>query len=147
MPHSLPPKRGFGKLFTFKKMGLLFKRPALEEQFYSHEGMDARLRGMILELAGFVSRTAGKNLVVTEVRRTPERQREIYGCLKPSRHLDSPCGAVDLRSRGFTAEEILEQQNWIEYWYGDWGIRFIHHDVGRGEHIHIQVPRLVGSRR
>jgi len=119
----------------------------LEEQFYSHEGMDARLRGMILELADFMLRTSRKDLVVTEVRRTPERQREIYGHLKPSRHLDSPCGAVDLRSRDFTPEEILSQQNWIEYWYGDWGIRFIHHDVGRGEHIHIQVPRLVGSRQ
>ena len=125
---------------------MLFKRRELEEQFYSHRGMDARLRGIILELAGFVSVTSGKTLVVTEVKRTPQRQREIYGYLKPSRHLDCPCGAVDLRSRDFTPEEILSQQNWIEYWYGDWRVGFIHHDVGRGEHIHIQVPRLVGSR-
>ncbi|KPJ48253.1 MAG: hypothetical protein AMJ41_05275, partial [candidate division Zixibacteria bacterium DG_27] len=60
-----------------------FKVPELEEQFYSHQGMDARLRGIILELAGFVFRTSGNDLVVTEVRRTPERQREIYGYLKP----------------------------------------------------------------
>jgi hypothetical protein len=124
----------------------VFKTAQLEEQFYSQDGMDARLRGIILELADHVLRSCGKNLVVTEVRRTPERQREIYGYLRPSRHLDFPCGAVDLRSRGLSQAEVLSLQNWIEYWYGDWGVRLIQHDVGRGEHIHTQVPRLVGSR-
>jgi len=119
----------------------------LEEQFYSHQGMDARLRGIILELGGFVLRSSGKDLLVTEVRRSSKRQREIYGHPRPSRHLDCPCGAVDLRSRDFTPEEILSQQNWIEYWYGDWGVRFIYHDVGRGRHIHIQLPKLASSKQ
>jgi hypothetical protein len=125
----------------------LFKTAQLEEQFYSQDGMDARLRGIILELADHLLRSCGKNLVVTEVRRTSERQKEIYGYLRPSRHLDLPCGAVDLRSRDLSQAEILSLQNWIEYWYGDWAVRLVHHDVGRGEHIHIQVPSLVDSKQ
>ena len=105
-------------------------------------------------MVNYVYGLGGRDIIVEHFKEVAEKLEkiaetgkveEIYGYLKPSRHLDTPCGAVDLRCRDFTLEEILRQENWMEYWYGDWGVRLIHHDVGRGEHIHVQVPKLIAG--
>ncbi|MCI0330794.1 MAG: hypothetical protein L0196_07570 [candidate division Zixibacteria bacterium] len=127
-----------------------FKHDTLRSQFYNLNATDPRLRAVAAELDFFFQQKFGRELLVTSVWRTEEEQKELYpqffawaGRVRPSAHLDTPCRAIDLRSRDLRPEEIEALWNYFETWWDElpgWAI--LANDRGEGfPHIHIQVGK------
>jgi len=122
----------------------------LRRQFYDLEGVDLRVRAIVVEMDFFFQWKFGRELVVTSVRRTEEEQRELYpeffervGRVRPSAHLDHPCRAVDIRSRDLSEAEIQILREYFETWWEELpGWAFLVNDRGGAfPHIHIQVGK------
>ena len=137
-----------------------FKYKNLKEQL---DRADPRLRAVLFELAFLVKSRFNKRLLVTHIQRTQKVQNLLYqdkmeqgffvwikrkrfysadkksSTLSP--HQIRPCRAVDLRSRCFTDEEILDMKKHLDFWfpYGGGKPTFLCHK-NSGEHIHLQVP-------
>ncbi len=145
--------------FRYKKN----QRIIVQDQF---RRMDDRLQFIAFSIMGFTEHTFGKDLVITEIFRTPEQQRSYYrqpktGPYKRSVHefgrgIDfgiRPYRPDDLdpwpynTSTGCPALEKAETDT-IDRWfsaivsYDDERPEkdsLIHHNVGLGDHLHLQV--------
>ncbi len=141
----------------------LHKRAIIQSQFRE---MDNRLQFIAYSIMGFVHQTFGKDLVITEIFRTEEQQREYYrqpktGPYKKSVHqfgrgLDfgiRPYRPTDLDAWPYevaTGNPVIEEAEaqTIDAWfsaivsYDDERPEYdsiVHHDVGLGDHLHLQV--------
>ena len=125
--------------------------------------MDDRLQVLALSIAGFSDLHFNKNIVITEIFRTKEQQLSYYPGQKyrPSVHqygrgidfgirtygageLDSDHGGARLPHPGFTEQEIELLDEWYSrvVQYDDERPDYdsiVHHNVGLGDHLHIQV--------
>lgn len=148
-----------------------FKIKRLEKEL---ERADPRLRAILFELAFFVKNHFDKKLLITHIERTQKEQNLLYKeriaqgffvwidgkkfysedkkKLTLSPHQSKPTRAVDLRSKDFKDEEILMMKKHIDFWFPYGGGKskikrptFLCHK-NSGEHIHLQVPGVVGGR-
>jgi hypothetical protein len=143
-----------------------FKYKNLEEEF---QRADPRLRSFVFELANLVKRKFNKGLLITHIERTQKEQNQLHqekidqgfyvllgnkklyseDKLKPtlSPHQSVPSRAIDLRSNTFSDDEIVEMKEYIDFWfpYREGKPTFLCHK-NSGEHIHLQVPAMIGHR-
>lgn len=120
--------------------GLKFKSTALFEEFTDQKRTDPRVRMLALEL-GLVARLNNFKLVITSISRSSESNINIYGYDKVSGHRELPARAIDISTKNLSTENILRLQNHFSAFLdqGDlWSL--IHHNVGHGDHLHLQVP-------
>lgn len=95
------------------------------------------LRAFYLDLGGFTMRKFGKQIVLTNIFRTPE-ENEAVGGIPGSSHCD--WRGADCRSSLFTETERVSM---LEYVHANWGraIHFIHEDAGTAPHFHANVNK------
>lgn len=129
----------------------------LEREF--HEELDPRLRAMILEIERFMWREFGKDTIITHICRTQKEQDSFYQDKieagqfrigndgikhynRASVHQVKPSRGTDIRSWIYDDDEIRALDEYIEKWfpYGKGRDSLIHHNIGLGSHIHLQVP-------
>ena len=121
-----------------------FARPALKEEF---ERAHPRVRATVLYIAQYCAQRGWPAPVITHVERTWDQHVKIYGPDKAkhffSPHLARPSRAVDLRSSLYTREQISEIVEHVNEWFKphfyDHPI-VLFHNVGRGDHFHVQTP-------
>lgn len=104
------------------------------------------LRELLLDLSEYVNDRYGKKLVITMIYRTDEEQDSIYqdDSRYQERKFKSPhqfWHGADLRSKIFTDEEIQDIEIYLNRKYNsdnyyDWTAK--NHNVGLGDHFHIQ---------
>lgn len=123
---------------------MLFKTERQQQEWNSPE-LDPRLRGIVLAVAEFVWRNYKRSAVITSIWRSDAEQKSIYGedVKKLSPH--QFWRGIDMRTRDYTQDEITGiiaflNKNWPRV---DGKPLVIYHDVGRGDHLHIQVPHKV----
>ena len=94
--------------------------------------LDNRLRFIVYALAGFIQNEYSKTITITSIYR--EGDPGTHGCWR----------AVDIRTWNYSDDEIADIINFINkslpYGYGAYKTS-LYHNVGQGEHIHIQVSR------
>lgn len=144
-------------MFRFKKDRTVM----LLEEF---RRMDPRLQFIALSMMGFAEFHFGKDLVVTEIFRTKEQQISYYPD-KPYRPSVHQYGrGIDFGIRQYTQGELdaaiaggqpsphpgipVKEINLFDEWYSqivsydderpDYD-SIVHHNVGLGDHLHIQV--------
>lgn len=117
------------------------------------EGNNQALKDLIIDVSKYTMDNFGKGIVITMIYRTKEEQDDIYaGTERRGRKYDekpwkSPhqfYHAVDLRSRSFTPQEINQLVDYINAKYNqDNYYKFTAkcHNVGRGDHFHIQFVK------
>ena len=115
---------------------IIYKHPAILQAF--DYIIDPRLKALLHELSKWVyNNCEGKSLTITCLNRTVEENERVNG-YKYSAHLIGR--AVDIRSRYFTDDEIKRLIEHLKYSWGD--MVFVkYHDVGFGNHIHINITR------
>jgi len=145
--------------FRYKKN----QRLIIQSQFRK---MDDRLQFIAYSIMGFTSQVFGKDLVITEIMRTAEQQRAYYNQPKtgPYRRSVHEFGrGIDLGIRPYRADDLdswpydcptgcpaidEHEAKTIDAWfsaiisYDDERPEYdsvVHHDVGTGYHIHLQV--------
>ena len=70
-----------------------------------------------------------------------------YPVNKKSGHNYPVLSAIDIRSRTWTLEQMVEYKNWAEYWWGPWidvvieDERYDKKYEGKGPHIHIEIDK------
>jgi len=122
---------------------LHFKTTELERQF--SQDIHELLRHRLYSLVGMVAYRFRKDITVTHLVRTQAQQDEIYKDDKQymvkkwtSVHQVVPCRGADIRIDGFSAEELLSIQFFLNYHSHYYGYRkpicFPERD-----HYHIQV--------
>ena len=109
-----------------------FKREHMRNEFWK---LHVKLQYIVFDLALFVKRNFAKEIVVTSVYRP-------YNGIKYSVH--NSFRGVDIRSKNFTKEERDAILQYISgrYQYDPKRLylqTIIFHDVGQGEHFHLQV--------
>lgn len=109
-----------------------FKREHMKTEFWKTH---TKLQYIIFDVALFVKYNFGKEIVVTSVYRP-------YNDKKWSVH--NVWRGIDVRTRNLKLEEILAVVQYINEKYSyDPRRKFlkaaIHHNVGRGDHLHFQV--------
>lgn len=122
-------------------IGLIYKPPIgtaerriMEIDF--NYAIDPRLAAMLMLLAFWVWREFGKAIWITCLNRDDATNAAVDGKPKSSHKSGR---AADLRSSNFLPVEI---EKIIDYVRSTWGSKFvhiIHHDSGRGEHIHMNI--------
>ncbi len=121
-----------------------FKSERLLQEWNSRE-LDTRMRAILLALAEYIERNYNKGLVVTSIHRTTAEQKSIYGqdTTRVSPH--QFWRAIDIRTWIYDANEVTGILAFLNKWWprSDSKPLAIYHDVGRGAHIHIQVPYKV----
>ena len=119
-----------------------FKSKRIKDEWNRLRAKNKQLYDIVMDIAVYSSETLQKEIVVTSILRTMDEQKEIYGYAKESVHLY--WRGVDLRSwmyQGAELGKLLEYLN-KKYDYdperpGQHKVD-IHHNVGRGQHIHLQ---------
>lgn len=112
--------------------------PDLENEFHDDKLLPL-VRGCYLDLSRFELRANNKPLVITDIYRSPIRQRNLCEAFKAKsgwRH----CiwAAIDFRSRNLNDEEIREllryaDLNWKKF------CRLRYHKKGTARHFHLQA--------
>ena len=106
-----------------------FKYEQKSHEFWS---LKPKLRLILCDLEYFCLNEFGKELIITELLRKPRSDNDVH-----------PYGrGADIRSWIFDDKEKLDIIEYInrKYPYGDGEHdSIIFHDVGKGEHFHIQV--------
>lgn len=109
--------------------------------------VDPRIRAILLDAAWFLGER-GYSLVVTCLLRTREEQQEIFsramelGRKEPERSPHEFGRAADIRTQGIPGEVIAELVAYLnrKYPYDTPKMKCaIRHDVGGGDHVHVQV--------
>jgi hypothetical protein len=123
-----------------------FKYPELISEFIMQ--IDSRLRFILFSAAGFAYYNFGKRITLTELMRTQIEQDEIYAnnldYQKTKWQSVHQFGrGADLSIQYYTADELNQIVNYLnsQLQYNDEN-RFkiaLVHDVGYGNHLHIQV--------
>jgi hypothetical protein len=123
----------------FRLINFKTQRQAVE---WHDERLDKRLRIILYALAGYVFDKFQKFLVITEIFRTSDEQKEIYkGQPKMAGvvSVHEVWRGADVRTHNFTSAEVMDLLGFLndnfEY---DGKSTAIDHDV-QGYHIHIQV--------
>lgn len=118
-----------------------FKSERLQQEWSSPE-LDVRLRAIILALAEHIDRNYGKPLVITSIFRSDTEQKNIYGADTEKVSPHQYWRAIDIRTWIYEQDEVTGILAFLNKWWprGDRYPLAIYHDVGRGAHIHIQVP-------
>jgi hypothetical protein len=128
---------------------IIFETKKQEDEF---NRIDPRLQAEAFMVEGFIQFYFGLDMFITHIEREDEQQDEIYKDnpeykIKPwpSVHQSRPCRGIDFRSYTFKKEQregLLLFVN-IHLPYGKEGhFTLKWHDVGQGEHFHIQVNGL-----
>lgn len=122
-----------------------FKSSGLPDEFTrSHP----RLQALALYLDGYALKTLGKDLFVTDVERTQAEYNLIYSqtpYLGPRPHLGPPSRAIDFRTVGeLDTDQIKKLVDHVNaFWVRrDGKLTAMHHDVGNGQHLHIQSEAI-----
>ena len=119
-----------------------WKNSGLPDEF---QRAHPRLQALAMYMDNYAIRTLGKDLFVTDVERTQAEYDQIYGkspYTGPKPHLAPQSRAIDFRTMGelsdAQAKQIVDHINsfWVR---SDGRLTAIHHDVGNGQHIHVQV--------
>lgn len=126
---------------------LAFKSDNEKEEFPK---IAPHLRAILWELAWFCKRNFDQQICVTELLRTQSEQDAIYANnqkyqIKPWKSVHQFGRGADIRTYNcFSLEEIQKilqflNSNWVYDPQRPHLKTAIHHDVGSGAHIHIQV--------
>lgn len=103
--------------------------------------LDNRLRFILFAIDGYVVKSFDKDIVITQLFRTDEEQKEIYKDGRKSLHQFYL--AADIRSSMFSQEEIGNIYSYLEenVYYGEEDKEVvIYHIVGKGSfHFHLQI--------
>jgi len=144
-------------------MAFRFKRGKTTQLLDELDRCDLRLKAIALSMMGYAEHQFGKDLVITEIYRTEAEQRSYYPDrpYRPSVHQFGR--GLDFGIRAYTAEELdpwpygvatpnpalshdevarLDAFYSALVSYDDERPEFdsiIHHNVGLGDHMHIQV--------
>jgi hypothetical protein len=125
---------------------ILFKTPRLEAEFNQLPIQNPRL-GRLLKLGSeFMDIEFGKNIVVTEIFRTPEENAALYKAAgkEPDWRPHTMWMAADLRSSVFSQREIERLAaffNQFTVFSGQRKCATYHAIKGNVEHFHIQVNK------
>jgi len=93
-----------------------------------------------LEL-GLLIHSFGCQLQVVSIGRSRESNIRIYGYDKKTGHRELPARAIDFSVKGVGLKRIIELKNYHSIFLDDGRYySLIHHDVGHGDHLHLQVP-------
>lgn len=121
-------------------------------EHHALEDANKPLFDLIQDAAEYVSREFNKDIVITMIGRTQKEQDDIYAGTtsasgreydkKPWRSPHQFDHAVDLRSRIFSEDEINQLVDYLNAKYNQvnyykWTAK--NHNVGRGDHFHIQL--------
>ena len=111
--------------------------------------LDQRLVVMLLAVAGYTERRGWPEPVVTCIFRTREEQKRIYGKDKPPFSVHEFWRGLDLRASEWGELRCRELAHWINnvFVYGKGKEACLYHNVGRGQHLHLQVPPWKGAGR
>jgi len=121
----------------------------LLDEFHS-DLMDRRLRLLIYAVSAYCWETFHKPILITEILRSPDEQREIYKNdpayqQQPWLSVHEYWRAADLRTLAFTSGEIINLVGWlndmIEYDKGNHPTLLYHEVSEHGLHLHLQVDQ------
>jgi len=131
---------------------ILYKNesPRLAKEFKLLETENKNLRDLVFDLANYTLTNFNKSITLTMVIRTQREQDEIYAGKehhgrkydeKPWKSPHQFGQAVDIRSRTFSGEEIKLIEDYLNAKYNmtnyyKWTAK--NHNVGLGDHFHIQ---------
>jgi hypothetical protein len=121
-------------------IGIKFKHPNLESEFWDDQRTDPLVRSHALTL-GIVAYNNGFYITITQIGRDPEEEKKFYGVIKSSGHLERPARAIDFRSWDLKDEELNVLLNYHKTYLdlGDWWTLMVH-TVTTGPHLHLQTP-------
>lgn len=127
-----------------------FSPPEVERE-WSDRKLDPRVRALALYLAWYTKEMWGKPLVVTDIYRSDERQKELYkntydGAMPPFGNPHGSWRCLDLRAKDLTPNEISTLEAQARQWWprGDNKLTLLYHQVGtQGYHFHLQVPPVI----
>jgi hypothetical protein len=108
------------------------------------ERFDPRLRAVVLDFGLYANR-CNLLLKVTGMLRSRARNIEIYGHDRPSGHRCLPCRAIDFSVKDLPEKFIIDAVRRFNIYFKQapyWSL--IRHNVGAGDHLHMQVPTLYG---
>lgn len=121
--------------------------PRLEAEFKYDTIVNSKLKKILYMLALYCEVEFGKDITITELYRTQDEQDQYYE--DNQRYKEKPWKSVhqfgrgaDVRSKNFEpdeAERIIKFLKCVTYRDGSKSQTVVHHDIGLGEHFHIQV--------
>ncbi len=122
-----------------------FKYPGLLLEI---ERAHPRIQALALYLDDYAKRNFGKDLMLTDVERTQEEYDSIYHVISysgPRPHIGPQSRAVDFMTVGELTDAQVKQT--VDHVNGFWirrdgKLTAMHHDVGDGIHLHIQVTPI-----
>ena len=122
-----------------------FKTKRIEKEFYYNTSIKDRLKDIIYMLALYTELEFRKDITLTELHRTQEEQDSYYK--DNDRYREKPWKSVhqygrgaDIRTKNFEQEEIMKMVDFLNHvHYSTKHNTALFHDIGIGEHIHIQV--------
>lgn len=122
----------------------------LEEEWEVLDAQNTHLKSLILDLDKYAYDRYQKNLVITMIYRTNEEQDNIYKDDEryKKKKFKSPhqfFQGVDIRSSIFNEDEIKDLVNYLNTRYNDsnyYKYTAKCHNVGLGDHFHIQYYKL-----
>lgn len=120
-----------------------FKTKRIHEEWNSKK-LSIRLTYIIDALVKFTSCEFGKPVILTEIYRTDEEQKNIYGPLVSIKSVHQYWRAVDIRTSIYTEDEINKILLFLNMFsYDKKRQRYktaLRHDVNAyGDHVHIQT--------
>lgn len=114
----------------------------LKDELVELYSKNVELHKLIIDLYKWISKTYGKDTIITMIYRTQEEQEQIYGKGTKKKSPHQFWQAIDIRSRTFTEEEIKGIEDYLNNKYNEsnyykWTAK--NHKVGEGAyHFHIQ---------
>jgi len=109
--------------------------------------LNERLQALLFSLAGFADYHFGKDVIITHILGSQAEQDKIYGSdlqyqKKPWKSVHQFGRGIDVRVWGFSDKEVAGMLDFVNrnFPYGGGKPAALVHNVGRGNHIHVQVP-------
>lgn len=126
---------------------LQFKTKRIESEYNELPVHNAKLKTLLDLAVQFVQLEFGKDVVVTEIYRSPEEYKALYAA-DPTRIPKSPphtaWQAFDLRSSIYTADEIerlLQFFKCFRFYKGMRSVALYHKIAGNAFHFHVQYGK------
>jgi len=124
-----------------------FLNKRIEYEFNYDAVLEDKLKKIVYILSLYCEVEFNKDITITHIYRTEMEQNDIYH--KSEKYQNKPWKSVhqfgrgvDVRSHNFNKIEIEKIKsfiNGITYREGSATLTCIHHDIGLGEHFHLQV--------
>jgi len=124
-------------------MKLRFKTPRIESEWYGDK-IDPRLRVVILYAHGWLLQTYGILATLTELLRTAEENRAIYGDDQISVHQVGRGGDLRCEGPGFPTNlgaSLSQAVNAAFFYRGQLTVAVHEPTAKKGAHVHLQVTR------